>query len=99
MHLREDDRVSSLEIRGVTKDGNLPAPGSSMTYKFQKRIGIAYDHDAHGYAIIHTARELLGGPWYEHKCVINESKESGLYYGAYNVVSVKTTIVDTYQLS
>jgi hypothetical protein len=99
MHLREDDRVSSLEIRGVTKDGNLPAPGSSMTYKFQKRIGIAYDHDAHGYAIIHTACELLGGPWYEHKCVINESKESGLYYGAYNVVSVKTTIVDTYQLS
>ena len=70
-----------------------------MTYKFQKRIGIAYDHDAHGYAIIHTARELLGGPWYEHKSVINESKESGLYYGAYNVVSVKTTIVDTYQLS
>jgi hypothetical protein len=99
MHLREDDRFSCLEIRGVTKDGNLPAPGSSLTYKFQKRIGIAYDHDAYGYAIIHTARELLGGPWYEHKCVINESKESGLYSGAYNVVSIKTTIVDTYQLS
>jgi hypothetical protein len=99
MHLREDDRVSSLEIRGVTKDGKTPAPGSSLTYKFQKPIGIAFETDSRGYAIIHTAHELLGGPWYEHKCVINESTESGLYYGAYNVVSLKTTIVDTYQLS
>ena len=99
MHLREDDRFSSLEIRGVTKDGKLPAPGSSLTYKFQKRIGIAYDYDANGYAIIHTARELLGGPWYEHKCVINEVKDSGSYYGSYNMVSLKTTIVDTYLVS
>jgi hypothetical protein len=99
MHLREDDRVSSLEIRGVTYDGNLPTSGSPMTYKFQKPIGIAYESDSRGYAIIHTAHELLGGPWYEHKCVINEVKDSGSYYGSYNMVSLKTTIVDTYLAS
>jgi hypothetical protein len=99
MHLREDDRVSSLEIRGVTYEGNLPTSGSPMTYKFQKPIGIAYESDSRGYAIIHTAHELLGGPWYEHKCVINEVKDSGSYYGSYNMVSLKTTIVDTYLVS
>jgi hypothetical protein len=99
MHLREDDRVSSLEIRGVTYEGNLPTSGSPMTYKFQKPIGIAYESDSRGYAIIHTAHELLGGPWYEHKCVINEVKDSGSYYGSYNMVSLKTTVVDTYLVS
>jgi hypothetical protein len=98
MHLREDDRVSSLEIRGVTKDGKTPALGSSLTYKFQKPIGIAFKTDSRGYAIIHTAHELLGGPWYEHKCVINEATESGSYYGAYTLVNLKTTITETYQL-
>jgi len=98
MHLREDDRVSSLEIRGVTKDGKTPTPGSSLTYKFQKPIGIAFETDSRGYAIIHTSHELLGGPWYEHKCVINEATESGSYYGAYTLVNLKTTITETYQL-
>lgn len=70
-----------------------------MTYKFQKPIGIAYESDSRGYAIIHTAHELLGGPWYEHKCVINEVKDSGSYYGSYKMVSLKTTIVDTYLVS
>ena len=69
-----------------------------MTYKFQKPIGIAFETDSRGYAIIHTAHELLGGPWYEHKCVINEATESGLYYGAYTLVNLKTTITETYQL-
>lgn len=98
MHLRQDDRVSCLEISGVTKDGKTPAPGSSLIYKFQKPIGIAFETDSRGYAIIHTAHELLGGHWYEHKCVINEATESSLYYGAYTLVNLKTTITETYQL-
>jgi hypothetical protein len=98
MHQREDDRVSSLEIRGITKDGKTPAPGSYLTYKFQKPIGIAFETDSRGYAIIHTAYELLGGPWYEHKCLINKATESGSYHDAFTLVNLKTTITETYQL-
>jgi hypothetical protein len=96
MYYREDDRVSTLQIRGVTKDGNIPAPGSKLTYKFQKPIGIAYDHDSRGYAIIDTARELLGGPWYQHDCVINEATQHFGGFKNFDSVTLNTTIISTY---
>lgn len=96
MYHREDDRVSTLEIRGVTKGGNIPAPGSKLTYKFQKPIGIAYEHDNRGYAVIHTAHELLGGPWYQHDCVINEATQHFGGFKNFDSVTLKTTITATY---
>ena len=96
MYQREDDRVSSLEIRGIIKDGTLPEPGSKLTYKFQKPIGIAYDHDSRGYAIIHTAKELLGGPWFQHDCIIMESIKLPASYANFSSITLKTNIITTY---
>ena len=96
MHLREDDRISTLEINAVTKQGTIPAPGSKLTYKFQKPIGIAYEHDNRGYAVIHTAHELLGGPWYQHDCVINEATQHFGGFKNFDSVTLNTTITATY---
>ena len=67
-----------------------------MTYRFQKPIGIAFTSDCRGYAILHTAHELLGGPWYQHDCVINEATKHFGGFKNFDSVTLKTTITATY---
>ena len=97
-YARDDDSVRRLEIDGyITQGVTLPGIGSTINYRFQKPIGIAFESDAHGYAILHTAKPLLGGPYFEHKCRI-EDITPGKNHGGLCAVRIKSTILDTYPL-
>lgn len=97
-HHRLDDKVSVLTITGYQKHENpLPMVGSTITRKYQERIGTAFDVDERGYAIIHTARPLTG-PMMQSECRVDrilEGEASLLYAGQYRKVTIDTTVLYT----
>lgn len=93
-----DDSVSVLTITGYQKHENpLPQLGSVITRKYQERIGTAFDVDARGYAIIHTASPMTG-PIMQSECRVDrvvEDDASLLYAGTYRKVTINTTVLST----
>ena len=97
-HLRMDDTVSVLTITGYQKHENaLPKLGSVITRKYQERIGTAFDVDANGYAIIHTARPMTG-PIMQSECRVDQVVEDECclpFSGTYRKVTINTTVLST----
>ena len=93
-----DDRVSVLTITGYQKHENpLPKPGSVITRKFQERIGTAFDVDAHGYAIIHTASPMTG-PIMQSECRVDKVIEDECclpFSGTFRKVTINMTVLST----
>lgn len=93
-----DDKVPVLTITGYQKyENKLPEIGDIITRKYQDNIGIAFDYDQHGYAILHTAKPLPG-PLMKSKCRVDkivEEDASVLYASEYRKVTLHTTVVYT----
>ena len=96
-HLRMDDRVTTLTVTAYQNaDSKLPEPSDVINYKHRKTIGITYEADARGYALIHTARPMLGQELVS-ECKVNSVEEymPGPFAFGYRQVTIKTTILNT----
>jgi hypothetical protein len=92
-----DDRVTTLTVTAYQNaDSKLPEPADVINYKHRKTIGIAYETDARGYALIHTARPMLVQELVS-ECKVNSVEEymPGPFACGYRQVTIKTTILNT----
>jgi len=102
-----DDRVTTLTVTAYQNaDSKLPEPADVINYKHRKTIGITYEADARGYALIHTARPMLGqdhtarpmlGQELISECKVNSVEEymPGPFACGYRQVTINTTILNT----
>jgi len=92
-----DDRVTTLTVTAYQNaDSKLPEPADVINYKHRKTIGITYEADARGYALIHTDRPMLGQELVS-ECKVNSVEEymSGPFACGFRQVTIKTTILNT----
>ena len=92
-----DDRVTTLTVTAYQNaDSKLPEPSDVINYKHRKTIGISYEADARGYALIHTARSMLGQELVS-ECKVNSVEEymPGPFAFGYRHVTINTTILNT----
>ncbi len=58
--MRMDDKVTTVTLSNVIINGvNVPPEGSTLTYTGLETIGMQFDCDHRGYAILHTARPIF----------------------------------------
>lgn len=92
-----DDRVTTLTVTAYQNaDSKLPEPADIINYKHRKTIGITYEADARCYALIHTARPMLGQELVS-ECKVNSIEEymPGPFACGYRQVTINTTILNT----